>query len=588
MNVLARQLAHEPPTPALDLSGVWTFSLDGYDPAPSSAPVSVRIAGAIDDRAALAERLGLPATVTPAALVAAAFDRWGAEMFGHLRGTFAIAIADAHAREVLVARDHAGCQPLFYARHDGRVSFAASARALVALPGVSRGFNRVAIADTLCRRHPDAGETLFEAVRRVPSAAFVRIAGGTLAIHEYWTPLGDENDKRYAFDRFLALQKQAVRRARDGQHSAIYLSGGLDSVSIAMVDADLARKSHQPSSLALSLALPDPECRERPLQESVARTLGVRQHVMEFDEALGRENLIAQALAFNAHLSAPVHALWTPAYVALARAGRALGATSIMTGIGGDEWLSASPYVVADLLARGQVVAAARFVRAWRRSENGRGLILHRGLRPLVGSWLAQLAPDAWSRRRTRRAVANDPAWIAPDETLRDVQRSRAHAALAAARPAAGFAAVEHVWNLRHAAALHEKEEYAELGRLVGVQFRHPYYDADLVEFLCRAPISVLNTGGWLKGLVRSQLGDRLPGLGFERQRKVLATGFHRSTLERAWREYGPRLIRVPLLAELGVVDPHGVARLAAQSDARAMSRLWDVLNVETWLRYQL
>src|SRR5262245_11924467 len=100
MNVLARQLAPDRVAPAHDQSGVWTFALDGYDPAASGAPVSVRVAGRIDECASLAERLGLPPTATPTALVAAAFDRWGAEVFGHLRGTFAIAIADARAREV--------------------------------------------------------------------------------------------------------------------------------------------------------------------------------------------------------------------------------------------------------------------------------------------------------------------------------------------------------------------------------------------------------------------------------------------------------------------------------------------------------
>ena len=60
---------------------------------------------------------------------------------------------------------------------------------------------------------------------------------------------------------------------------------------------------------------------------------------------------------------------------------------------------------------------------------------------------------------------------------------------------------------------------------------------------------------GYSKGLVRQSLAQKLPQLGFERSRKVTASGFYRSVLIQegvdAWRKMGG----AQALTELGVVD---------------------------------
>ena len=51
----------------------------------------------------------------------------------------------------------------------------------------------------------------------------------------------------------------------------------------------------------------------------------------------------------------PMWNLWAPAYTALARHAVARGRRVILTGRGGDEWLTMSPYLLADQLKRGDV-----------------------------------------------------------------------------------------------------------------------------------------------------------------------------------------------------------------------------------------
>jgi hypothetical protein len=137
-----------------------------------------------------------------------------------------------------------------------------------------------------------------------------------------------------------------------------------------------------------------------------------------------------------------------------------------------------------------------------------------------------------------------------------------------------------------------ELEDDFEVGRHLGLRVLHPFWDADVVEFLYRIPPALLNRAGRTKGLVRGTLAQRFPGLGFEQQRKMALFSFYRDRVltegPSAWRQMGG----VPSLGELGLVD---VPRLNANVTAifsgrrlREFARVWDVLNLESWLRPRL
>ena len=140
-------------------------------------------------------------------------------------------------RRTFFARDHAGLQPVFYARHGDLVKVASSPKALVALPGVSRALNRVALADALCHRYPDPGETFYQAVRRLPSGCLALVAGGNVTVQRYWDPFPASGRRHLSEDgeeeQFAALQERAVARCLPAGRAGIFLSGGLDSVTIA-------------------------------------------------------------------------------------------------------------------------------------------------------------------------------------------------------------------------------------------------------------------------------------------------------------------------------------------------------------------
>jgi asparagine synthase (glutamine-hydrolysing) len=530
-------------------------------------------------------------------LVLRAYERQGEAILPRLRGSFVVAIVDRARDTAIVARDHLGTHPLFYVEAGSRLLFASTLAQLLDQPGVSRTLNRVVLADYLCRRWPDRHETFFAAVRRVPPGWRIIISGGHLRAARYWDPWPNDqpiqwltNEEIVSFDEVF---NRAVERClRDGP-TGIFLSGGLDSISVAAVAVDRARHIGTNSPLALSLGFPHHECDEQQRQTAVAADLGLRQHLLGFYEAIGSRPLLQQALELNQGLPAPVLNVWQPAYSELVRHARLDGVLNILTGEGGDEWLTVSPYLSADLISRGAFLQLAQFIGALWRSYTLSPAALVRltlwraGLRPLAGRVLHRLMPETLKSWRLARVLAGDPSWVAPDRELRAEQRRRAERGLTDLDPPQGFYMRELKPSLDHSVISWAMEELYHFGRKNGVRYLHPFWDPDLVELLYRTPPAVLLKGGRTKGLVRETLSRRFPNLGLHSQRKVRSTSFFESLV----RHEGQALIDLagdfPALSELGIVDSRAM-RLSMHEVLHRPGKgtsFWGPINLEIWSR---
>jgi asparagine synthetase B (glutamine-hydrolysing) len=589
-----------------------------FDPGESPEVVAeddlaVVFDGTIHNRAEIAAAAGIgsDAPTCDAALVLAAYRRWGEEAVRRLKGIFAFCLWDGRLGRLLAARDRVGIFPLFYRRQDEVLQLATLQAAFELAPGPGPAVDRTLAAGLLARHHPELEETYLQGIRRVPPGSMLVADGATLRAERYWRlpPVGagaewvDESE----LGSFGRLLDQAVGRALRQGPAGIYLSGGLDSVSVAAAAVEHCRANGMLAPRALSLLFPG-DVNEEETQRRVADGLGIPITTMELLKAVGEKGLVQTALDFSATGSAPPQNVWLPAYHRLASEGKRLGCRTILTGGGGDEWLTVTPLLAADLLAALDLPGLVRFAAALRRSFRLptlpllRNVVWSNGLKPLVRSQrrrlVSSLAP-ALRRRRTERDIKERlrriPAWLAPDAGLRQrlEQRIEAHAWARAKRPPGPgvgghyFAQMEH--SLQHPLFALDVEEIFESGRRLGMRQFDIYWDADLIEFLYRVPPHLLNRGGRSKGLVRADLARRFPGLGFDRQKKLLSRDFFAETLfdqsAAAWRGLGG----AKALADLGVVEPRGLARFVAEvtasRDKRHIDDLWRVLSLESWVR---
>ena len=547
--------------------------------------------------------------LTDAARVACAYRRWGEAALDHLSGRFAVIIWDVAHDLLLAARDPVGLFPLYWTTSGGELLVSPSAAALGRAPGVSATVHRAVLADYLCRRWPEVDETFLLGIRRVPPGHVLRAHRGQPQVSRYWHLAPPDRAVDWVradeLERFEGLFNRAVDRCVGGGPAGVYLSGGLDSVSVAAAAVDLGRFGGVAMPWALSLLFAGTEIDETHVQREVSTALGMPQACVPFEEAAGPGGILVAALRMSREWPWPLLNPWNPAYQHLGAHGVERGCRAILTGHGGDEWLTVSPAYTADLvraldvrgLARYFAVTAQSYSISWPRML--RLLLWHYGARPVLAEMaatvLGQVAPGFMHAHRRRALDELTPAWIAPDPALQRELRwrveQRVEASLRARR--------EERWHLSEVrSALDsflqplEFEEWFENGRRLGAPVLAPFWDADLVRFLYRVPPRLLTWNGWSKGLVRRPLARRFPGLGFERQAKVTVRTYHRDLMLRdsppAWRALGGALA----MAELGLADAtvleSWIGEVFAGVRGGEWSRVWPVLSVEAWLRGRL
>jgi asparagine synthetase B (glutamine-hydrolysing) len=574
----------------------------------ASRTVEVIFAGTLFDRVALTSGRGrAPRRASDSSLVLRAYEERGPDVLGDLRGVFAAILYDADRDLLLAARDHLGISPLFTSEVDSSLVLSATVDGLLEHPAVQPALNRALLVDHVRHRYLDPGETHFEAVRRIPPGHALRIERGRSTVTRFWDPAPPGADVDWLTEAeaegFADVLDRAVDRCLQMGAGGIYLSGGLDSVSVAAMASDVSRRLDLPTPVALSLGFPHPQANEEDVQRRVAGQLGLPQVLLPLEEAVP-EGLLRTALDMCGHWPAPLLNFWLPGYCRLAVEGRQRGCRIILTGGGGDEWLSVGPYYAADSLRRLDVTGLRLVWGVWKRSyplstrQLLRSLWLF-GVRPPLESSaqraLRATAPGAikaWRRRRLERAW---PGWLAPDPDLRRLIFAREAARPSELQPGKDRFAF-YLWDgrksLDHALVSLEMEEDFEVARRLGLLEVHPYWDPDVVEFLFRTPPELLLRGGRGKGLVRNMLAERFPGLGFESQKKVVSTGYFRETMLQeaalAWKETGG----VRALDDLGVVDGPSfggaVDSILAGRDLRTTYRIWDVLSLEVWARARL
>jgi asparagine synthase (glutamine-hydrolysing) len=563
--------------------------------------LQVVLAGVLANRAALADLLRPAGDGRPpdADLALRAYRRLGIAALEELRGRFALVVSDGASDTVLCVRDPLGFSPLFYMAQAEELVVSTSLEALVRHSRVVCDLNRAALADHLAHRWPDPEETFYEGVRRVPPGHALRVSAAGRELFRYWRPAPRTSADWVAedeLDRFDGLLDEAVARSLERGRAGIYLSGGLDSVTVAAVAADTSRASGLAAPHALSVVFPHPDCNEEDAQRSVAARLGLSHRLVPLGDAAGPEGLLRAALEISARSPAPLMNVWTPAYRVLASEARREGCEVILTGAGGDEWLTVSPFLAADLLRAGDLAGFYRLWRSMQRSYRlsrralGRNLLWTFGTRPLLVALAQKQAPSTLRAYRRRRRARSTPAWLAPGQDLRREVDARAEAS-AFADAENGFYLREGQLSLDHTLVAMEMEEIYEEGRTTGIPVQMPFWDADLVGFLYRTPPDLLNRGGATKGLVRAMLDRRFPDLGFGEHRKVFATSFFRSLLLEegpgAWRRLGG----AKALGELGVVEPRLLDERVDQifSDRKpGLHHVWDVLTLEAWVRSRL
>lgn len=177
-------------------------------------------------------------------LILHAYGVWGQECPQHLLGDFAFAIWDGPFRTLFCARDHMGVKPFYYAEVGSIVIFSNTLDCVRLHPSISKRLNDQAIADFLLfDANQQDDTTYFAEIRRIAPAHSVTWTRAGCQVRNYWTLPVDEPIQYRRLDeyteQFRELLRQSVNDRLRNDRVGVFMSGGIDSPTLAATARDL-------------------------------------------------------------------------------------------------------------------------------------------------------------------------------------------------------------------------------------------------------------------------------------------------------------------------------------------------------------
>lgn len=497
-------------------------------------------AGRLDHRDALDRKLGLAAArssvepgrtgagATDAAVVMAAYRRYGIGCVNQLAGDWSFALWDDRERRLILARDATGISSLFWWAGGGLLLFASSLPALLSAGPVPTRPDPRWIAGLLTvfidSAHP--GSTALQDVHALPPGHLLIAANGRFDLDRWWHPeslqpfYGDRLPELQ--ERFLTYYGEAVRALlRNSRNVTATLSGGLDSGSVVALAAPaLAKRDqrltayvHRPRFDAAS-DYPTRATDEWELAQATARHVGNVDTVACPSEHLSPLDGIRHWLDMAV---VPSHGAPNWFWILdIAKTAASAGADVLLVGQAGNSTVSyPGNGNLWPRVLRLQWSTAYRELRADKAGpfEAFKTRLAKPALRPawhgLKRAFAGRPAEPPWQRYSLVH-----PA-LAQEMDLLAAMRADGHDPTFAGMPPAK----RDLFRLTLLGGVENgASAWTELGRSHGFDVRDPTRDRRLVELCWRLPDELFWAQGWQRGLVRHAMRDALPA-------KVLASG---------------------------------------------------------------
>jgi asparagine synthase (glutamine-hydrolysing) len=473
----------------------------------------VALDGRIDNAEELCKQLNIEERDSADSLIVLeAFRRWGEVCFSKFIGDWALAIWLHSNRSLYLARDHAGTRSLFFEEKNGCMLFSTYLETFFAREQ-SRQLDKAYVASYLACQ-PICDRTPYKGITAIMPAHYLRFDESRVTRHVHWRPAA-KGTLRYRADQeyeehFLSLFRQSVeRRTGPGAPILAHLSGGMDSTSIVCMSDSIRNESGTATSGLLNTISyfddAEPNWNERPYVNCVEKFRGLAGHHVQ--TSFLDKRFIAAQFRKARHLLPGADSSTPESERKLCVISSAGHFRAIVTGIGGDELLGGVPVSSPEL---SDYLITLRFKQYFSRGirwcqvnrypliyqiRNDIGFILSlywKGASKLtkLPPWILQSVKDDMTPSATPQTATK---WVLPS-----VQSN------------------ELTW--RHIVESRSQQSHASVVRY---EYRHPYLDRDLVEFLFAVPREQLVRPGQRRSLMKRALKAYLPKEILERRRKA-------------------------------------------------------------------
>jgi len=526
-------------------------------------------------------------------VIIALYEKYGDDLVNHLRGMFAFSLWDRTRQRLLIARDHLGQKPLYYAHDERGFACASEIKSLLARSGPKPKMNVQALDQYLALRFIDAPLSMFEGIHKLPPAHTLTIeAGGKPTIRRYWT-LSQEPKFTGSEDELLDELEARVQDALSAHLLSdvpvgAFLSGGMDS---SLLVAMLSRKLGAQALPTFTMGLDYERFDEAPAARAVADLFGTKHH-----ESRVHPEITALLPDLVWALDEPSDPLSLCTWL-LAKFTRK-HVKVVIGGDGGDELFGGYDRYYGTLYAShyGRVPAALRrkvLAPAF-------SLIPESGWYKSMGHQLRWLHHLSFHKGSSRYAAGLSYFYF--DRALREE--------LFAPEMRDQFAGLDAEAAIR---VPYEEAQGGDLDRMLyadsmtrlpnhpvmitdricmahGLEARSPFMDHRLVEFAARLPASLKVRRGNLRYIQRKLAARYLPSSILNRPKQGFSSALPYLLKNEYSQLYASCLSRSELARD-HVLNPAMISRLVDEHvnhRADHGNRLWLLINAEVWYRMMI
>lgn len=515
-----------------------------------------------------------------------AYEEYGDGFVTRLRGMFALALWDARAQRLVLARDRLGKKPLLYAQLGGDLFFASEMRALFASGVVPREMDLGALGDYLAYGYVPTPSTIFQAVRKLRPGHSLVWERGNVTIRRFWAlPYAPklELSEAAATGELEARLSEAVRlRLIADVPVGALLSGGIDS---SLVVALMAR--HSASVKTFSIGFEDAAYDELAHARRVAERYGTDHH-----EFVVRPDAAAVLPLLVRHYGEPyADSSAIPTYYVAQLARQHV--TVALNGDGGDESFAGYDRYRGMALAHSLKgipllgLAGPALVGMARRLPGLSPMMANRVERFLAASrlpdreryasWIGPMKPEMW-----HALVAPDAAAAITSQRAFTVERT--YDQLASLGPVDRLLGTDIATYLLD--DLMVKMDIASMAN--SLETRSPFLDHEVVEFAARLPERYkLGPRGRQKHLLKRLAHRHIPRENIERPKMGFGVPVGR-WLRTELRDMAGEVLLGSRTHARGYLEPSAVRRIWDEHQSGTVDRsypLWTLLMLELWQR---
>jgi asparagine synthase (glutamine-hydrolysing) len=536
--------------------------------------------GRLDNHRDLSARLDLKSNdVADSVLILEAFARWGEDCFAYLVGDWALALWSASDQALYLARDHAGTRTLFYRNQNSGTRWSTYLESFF-LDDRSPELDHEYIARVISSQEI-RDLTPYKDIQAVLPAHYIVIREGLVTIRPHWcwianTTITYKREAEYD-EHFFCIFRQAVqRRIGTGAPILAELSGGMDSASIVCMADKILRNQSDGSDLLDTISYYDdtePDWDERPFFEAVEQYRNKRGIHLDCSERIpSYEPLVLPDRIYPYPGTERLSLDIANQFELSVGRGRY---RVILSGVGGDELLGGVPTPMpelADYLWEGKLFTL--FLKAVEWCKVSRRPLFHMLRETIAFTSHLYQAPSV--------DADTIPPWLSLDlrrVCLRFRGRERETSRLTTIPSAINNGRIW--WNVL------ETLPHLAPALLGCYEYRYPYLDRDLVEFLHRIPREELVRPGRRRLLMRRSLREIVPIAILERKRKAYISHGPIAKLRDA-REKLDKLFLNPLIAAYGFIDQSRFSfalQAALLGDLKWVAAIGNTIGIELWLQ---